>query len=94
MFTIQDGVKINPEWQKHADLYNEGAEGYNPHQKWLPKFKKVSTRQIGRDVYTYEEAKTMLKKLKESLPKHTDPKKIAGCSECIHLFECALKERV
>ncbi len=27
--------KINPEWKKYNDFFNEGGEGYNPHQKWI-----------------------------------------------------------
>jgi hypothetical protein len=27
--------RINPEWVRYNNLHNEGAEGYNPHQKWL-----------------------------------------------------------
>lgn len=27
--------KINPAWQAWNDLQNEGAEGFNPHAKWI-----------------------------------------------------------
>jgi len=27
--------KINPDWSKHNAIYNEGGEGYNPHNKWM-----------------------------------------------------------
>ncbi len=26
--------KINPKWKQYNDLYNESAEGYNPHEKY------------------------------------------------------------
>lgn len=30
-------VTINPAWVAYNDLLNEGAEGYNPHRKWIAK---------------------------------------------------------
>ena len=27
--------KINPKWKQYNDLYNEGGEGFNPHEKYL-----------------------------------------------------------
>jgi len=27
--------KLNPEWKKYNDFFNEGGEGYNPHKKWI-----------------------------------------------------------
>ena len=28
-------MKLNPVWKAHNDLYNEGGEGFNPHQKYI-----------------------------------------------------------
>jgi hypothetical protein len=27
---------LNKKWVQHNNLYNEGAEGFNPHQKYVP----------------------------------------------------------
>lgn len=43
-------VTINPMWTAYNNLYNEGAEGYNPHDKYLgdstdePLWSKLGTR--------------------------------------------------
>lgn len=28
--------KINPEWKNYNNIFNEGEEGYNPHNQFLP----------------------------------------------------------
>lgn len=28
--------KLNPMWTAHNNLYNEGGDGYNPHDKYIP----------------------------------------------------------
>lgn len=30
-----DNNKINPLWIAHNNLYNDGGEGYNPHDKYI-----------------------------------------------------------
>ncbi len=34
-------VKTNSEWIKHNNIYNEDAEGYNPHNKYFTECKTV-----------------------------------------------------
>ena len=78
--------KLNPEWKKYNDFYNEGGEGYNPHQKMICNTNYVDKKNILNKMYTYDEAMQMLKKLEESLPKHTDPEKIKTCKNFIQIF--------
>lgn len=35
---------INPAWKAHNDLYNEGGEGYNPHNKFVTNTGKPAPR--------------------------------------------------
>lgn len=82
--------KLNSEWSKYNDLFNESREGFNPHEKYITSY--VEKKEIFNKLYTVDEAKETLIKLKESLPKHTDAKKIQGCKECIEILENHLKE--
>jgi hypothetical protein len=90
-FRIYKGRKINPEWQKHADMYNEGAEGYNPHTQWISEYEFVPTRQIGSKTYSYADAKHVLKRLKDSQP-NLPKEKIQGSKDLIQMFEASLGE--
>lgn len=36
--------KINPEWKKYNDFFNEGGEGYNPHKKWISAEEKTEAK--------------------------------------------------
>lgn len=80
----------NNEWKKYNDGMNEGAQGYNPHEKFISI--KINTRQLFNKSMTVAEAREMLSKLESSLPKHTDAKKIQGCKDCISLLKNNLQD--
>lgn len=84
--------KINPEWTKYNEMFNEGGEGYNPHSKYIGTDRCEAKRQLLNKFYTVAEARETLQKLKEALPLHTDQEKIKGCKSMIEFFETHLKD--
>lgn len=81
---------LNTKWKTYNDHFNEGEEGYNPHDKLI--FIGVEKALIFNKSYTVAEARETLQKLIESLPKHTDNKKIQGCKDCIQILQNELVE--
>ena len=80
--------QLSKKWVEYNDFFNEGGDGYNPHKKYEEVQQK--SIKIGKKEYTVEQAREMLKELEESLPKHTDVKKIEGCKDCIQMFKSVL----
>jgi hypothetical protein len=82
--------KLNPIWKRYNDHFNEGAEGYNPHDKYQQTTE--NKKQIFNRQMTVFEARDMLSKLESSLPKHTDENKIKGCKDCIDILKTHLEQ--
>jgi hypothetical protein len=84
--------KMNAEWKKYNDLFNEGEGGYNPHRKFIET--STDKKNIFNRMMTVLDVREMLLKLESSLPKHTDAKKIQGCKDYIEILTNLLKHEV
>jgi hypothetical protein len=86
---------INPEWSKHNAIYNEGGEGYNPHNKWMQKSATVQAvgrilRDANGNVMKESVMRTKLAELTERISRLTDATAIAITQDTINHYTAQL----
>lgn len=70
--------RINPQWQEHNDIYNEGGDGFNPYNRWIsaPSTQNNNDKKYCLDgagsPKTLQEWRVDLAKSEERLEKITD----------------------